>query len=46
MKPGRRIKAKGEFFEFRFYVKILGLEVTAFIFWLPRNALLSSIVIE
>jgi hypothetical protein len=34
MKPGRRIKAKGEFFEFRFYVKILGLDVTALIFWL------------
>jgi hypothetical protein len=34
IKPSRRTKSKGEFFEFRFYVKILGLVVTALIFWL------------
>jgi hypothetical protein len=33
----RRTKHQGEFFEFRFYGKILGLVVIALIFWSPSQ---------
>ena len=38
VKPSKRNWANGEFFEFRFYGIILGLDITALPAWLVRQA--------